>query len=192
MPASPVSVAELQYYLKDASTDTAYLAFLSRLLDATTDIIYSQLRRDFTSPLVINERFFGTGRDRYFPLQSYGPINLLSVLEINFAGDSDPIAVTQFFVGPDNYIFWKTSNFRRDRWYFISYTLTQTVPEAVRQVITEMAYELIESGRRGMGALNKETDYSNVLGQSSLRYRNYADLDKRWQLMLTAYVNYTI
>ena len=45
----PVSRAEFQTYLKDASTDATLLAFYDALLNAATEYVYAWLDRDYTA-----------------------------------------------------------------------------------------------------------------------------------------------
>src|SRR4051812_45890419 len=58
---SPVSVAELQTYLRDATTDTSMLDFYQSLLDTATEKIYTYLDRDYTPEAVKTDIFFGNG-----------------------------------------------------------------------------------------------------------------------------------
>lgn len=181
-----VTLATFKAYLKDVGSDTTYTGQLQAHIDAATDWITNHCGWDFSAASV-TRRFFGTDlMAKELKGRGWGAITALSVYDRDNAVVTG-VSTSDFYL-VDSLLLCKNGG-RFYSWYRYEFTISvsQSIPDVVALVCCEIAYDSLEKSRLGTGSLGKETDFSNVLGQSSLRYQPDQALRDRWAQMLAPY-----
>ena len=189
--SSPVSVADLQTYLNDISTDPTLLAFYQTLLDTSTEYVYTWLDRDYTASAAKSDVFFGNETDTHrlhSAAETISSISLKSPL-----GDIttiDPADCLLF--GSGMLLRLKSAVFEFDQEYTIIYHQPSSLscPESVRQVILEHAAISFNESARGGGTLGEAISFVRTLTESDRL--KYLDLSDRHQAMLRPYKRYPV
>lgn len=183
----PVALSAFQSYIKDSSTDATFQGVLQTFLDSATSRVYAFLRRDYSQSATKIDFFWGNNlsvKQLRFP-------DIASTFDafssIDRQGVSETLLPADLLLVPDNCALYKTGIFARNKLWKITYKTKASLacPEIVMHVIMEIAYKSFEDSRRGLGSLGKLTDFSNVLGQSALRYY---DIDAQEYKRLMPYV----
>jgi hypothetical protein len=197
---SPVSLSDFKAYLKDTTTDTALLAFYQSLLDTATEHVYTWLDRDFTASATKTDRFWGDNSQFYAPHDQAGAITSWTTYDEN--GASTSMGTTDLFIRRNGFLIaiksTSTKTFESGFEHKIVYTTpsTLTCPETVKQVITEIAAELLRASNQGDGTLGVlyQSTRDGALGYDggfSQRAR-FLDLNERHKEMLRVYKRYPI
>ena len=187
---SPVALADFQFYLKDNSADGDYLDFLQRLLDASYEGVVGIVGYDYTPDITITYKFFGTGLN-WKQVPGLYIDTATATLSSTYRNEGPvPLASSEFWL-VDRMLF-TTPCFYGTRYYTLVVKINdgQDLPQMIASVNMEWAYHMLDKSRRGIGSLGKVTDFSNVLGQSSLRYQPDASVIARFREMLSSLIVY--
>ncbi|HEY6171074.1 MAG TPA: hypothetical protein VIX80_02330 [Candidatus Kapabacteria bacterium] len=182
---SPVLVSDLQNYLNDSSTDPDIIYLFEQSLNAATDRVYTYLGRDYTASArtVI---FWGDGGTRHRIAEEAatilsweyrdtdGNVSLGDITKLKLFEDGLLIIAhdVTFLPGYEHHITFMPP-------------LTLLCPDAVRQVILEIAATIYEESKRGRGILVIESEWQT--GTSGERYK---ELDERHEKILAPYRRY--
>jgi hypothetical protein len=190
MPISPATVPQLQFYLKDTSTESNLLVFYQSLLDAVTNKISAYLDRDFTSVTPKQDVFWGDGSDMHRLHNAASGISSWTYKDLD--GNIDTGSNTALVLFEEGRLVRNKVNiFQEGFEYTITYALASTSwPEAVVQVIIEDAAILFNESNQGSGSLG-ELIASSHDGQFSDRIR-YSDLTEAHEKILRMYKRYPV
>jgi hypothetical protein len=153
-----VTVAELQTYLHDSSTDPDLLDFYQALLDTATENVYDWLDRDYTASATKSETFIGGGTLWHFT--KYPVATLLSWTTSDIDGVLETRDVADLIIRLGGRALQCVNDvFSSDLEHTITYKqpASITCPETVRQAILEIAAIMFDESRQGSGALGLET-----------------------------------
>jgi hypothetical protein len=183
---SPVSVAELQIYLRDATTETAMLDFYQALLDTATEKIYTYLDRDYSPEAVKTDVFFGNGLHVHRMSNFCG--TLIQFQSYDIHDNLVTLDLAELVLMANGHIVVNAANrFLRSLEYRIKYAQPDDLvcPESVKQVITEVAAIIFEESKQGGARLGIaiESDRNDASG---IRVR-FLDLTPRQIEMLAPY-----
>ena len=183
---SPVTVAELQTYLRDSSTDPALLTFYQSLLDTATEKVYTWLDRDYTALALKTEVFIGGGTLWHFTKYPVGTLQSWTTSDIDGVTDTRSVADLLIRLG-GRAVPCVNDVFSADLEHTLTYKQPSTVtcPETVRQVITEVAAILFDESRQGVGSLGVETlsTYEDINHERAI----FISLEDRHRAMLAPY-----
>jgi len=197
---SPVTLVELQTYLKDASTDATLLLFYQSLLDMATEHVYNWLDRDYTPGATKCDTFFGDDSQCYAPRHQAGTVTSWSATDS--AGNTTSLGTTDLLLRANGYLIQisSTSTKSFQSGYEHKLTYQQPVglvcPETIKRVITEIAALAFQASHQGQGTLGVDflSERDGALGFSggfSERER-FIDLTERHKEMLRAYKRYPV
>ncbi|SRR5579883_507200 len=188
---SPVTVADLQTYLRDVSTDTTLLGFYQTLLDTATESVYTWLDRDYTALATKTDRFWGDDTEFYAPHYPAGSFVSWSYIDMN--GFVTSLDISDLLIRANGYLVQaKTKRFVSGAEHAITYKQPATLvcPETVKQVIVEIAAQLFDESNQGAGTRGLLLATSND-GISTDRER-FLDLSERHKEMLRPYKRYPV
>ncbi|MEI8134832.1 MAG: hypothetical protein WCH46_07105 [bacterium] len=183
---SPVTVADFQKYMRDATTDTEVLSFFQSILDSATEQVYTYLGRDYTPSAVKTDVFFGKGLHIHRMDNPAGTIinwksyDFEGTETINDISGLVLISRGAIVVNPE-------ATFAKNLEHRIKYALPDSLsaPETVCQVILEIAAIVFEESKLGGARLGIEieSDHSNPSGTRV----KYLDLRPRHVELLAPY-----
>jgi hypothetical protein len=197
---SPVSLSDFKTYLKDATTDTTLLAFYQSLLDTATEQVYTWLDRDYTASATKIDRFWGDDTQYYAPHDQAGAITAWTATDRD--GTVTTNSTSDLFLRANGYLIGikstSTKTFACRFEHKITYTTpsTLTCPETVKQVITEIAAELLRASNQGDGTLGVlyASHVDGALGYDGgfSQRAHYLDISEHHKEMLRMYKRYCI
>ena len=183
---SPVSLSDFQRYLKDTTTDISIQAFYQSLLDTATEKIYTYLDRDYTPGAVKTDVFLGNGLHVHRMLNPAGALIAWKYYD-EFAAETIANIADLVLLANGMAAIGGVKTFLRGYEHRLKYSQPSglTCPEAVRQVITEVAAVIFEESKQGTSRLGIETESDK--SDSSYERVRYHDLSPRQIAMLAPY-----
>ncbi len=188
---SPVALADFQTYLKDASTDTTVTGFFQTCLNAATEAVYTWLDRDYTASASKTNVFWGDDTQFYAPRHQMGSLTAWSYTDLS--GTVTTPGTSDLLIRANGYLLQTlTHRFAREAEHTLTYTQppTLTCPEAVRQVITEIAALLYQSSNQGEGSLGMLI--ASAHDSTSTDRERFLDLSQLHKDMLRPYKRYPV
>ena len=188
---SPVALADFQTYLKDSSTDTTVTGFFQTCLNAATEAVYTWLDRDYTASATKTDTFWGDDTQFYAPKHQIG--TLISWSYTDLSGTVTTMSTADLIIRANGYLLQAiTGRFQRGAEHTISYhqPASLTCPEAVMEVITEIAALLYQASNQGTGSLGVLTSSQN--DGASIERERFLDLTPLHQQMLRPYKRYPV
>ena len=188
---SPVTVANFQIYLKDTSTDTTLLAFYQTLINNATEAVYTWLDRDYTASAAKTDIFWGDDTQFYAPRHQAGSLTSWSYTDLS--GTVTTLGTSDLLIRANGYLLQTlTHRFQCGAEHTLSYAQpsTLTCPEAVKQVITEIAALLYQASNQGTGSLGMLT--ATVHDATATDRERFLDLSPVHKEMLRPYKRYPV
>jgi hypothetical protein len=152
---SPATVEELQYYLRDESTDPNLLDYFQYALDAATEFVYTYIDRDYTASTPFTEIFWGDDGNAVRLRQRAGAIT--SWKYYDETGDETLEDIDDLGLRENgNLIIAGTKRFLSGYEHRIVCTLPASLvcPQPVKQCVIELAAILFNKSNQGHGTLS--------------------------------------
>jgi hypothetical protein len=152
---SPATVEELQYYLKDESSDGDLLDYFQSLLYTATQFVYTYLDREYTPSTSFTEIFWGDDGNAVRLRHRAGAIT--SWKYYDEAGNETIEDSIDLGLREDgNLIIAGTKRFLAGYEHRIVYTLPGSLvcPEPIKQCVIELAAMLFNKSNQGHGTLS--------------------------------------
>jgi hypothetical protein len=152
---SPATVEELQYYLKDESSDPDLLDYFQSLLDIATEFVYTYLDREYTASTSFTQIFWGVDGNAVRLPHRAGAIT--SWKYYDETGDETIEDVSDLGLRENgNLIIAGTKTFLSGYEHRIVYTLPVSLecPKPVKQCVIELAAILFNKSNQGHGTLS--------------------------------------
>ena len=150
----PVSLEQFQTFIHDASTDTPTLDFFTSLLETATEFVYTFLDRDYTPEAQKTDIFWGNDKPYHATEHLVGEI--LSWKHVDRYGNEISGLEADLHIRENGkVVICSILSFRSGVEHRLTYTQPAGLraPEAVCQVILELAYLLYESSKLGAGTM---------------------------------------
>ena len=152
---SPATVEELQYYLRDESTDIDLLAYFQTLLDTATRFVYTYIDRDYTASTSFTEIFWGDDGNAVRLRHQAGEITGWKYYDET--GDETDEGTSDLGLRENgNLVIAGTKRFLSGYEHRVTYTLPASLvcPEPVKQCVIELAAILFNKSAQGHGTLS--------------------------------------
>jgi hypothetical protein len=148
----PVPLPDLQRYLKDSSTDANVIALLTDAINVATERVYTYLDRDYTPNAAKTDVFIGN--DHAYHFLRYPAGALTSWKYYDSGGEETDVGASYLkLFSNGRLIVSKEKKFLSAYEHRVGYTTpaSLTCPEMVRQVIIEIAADIFEASKQGVG-----------------------------------------
>jgi hypothetical protein len=188
---SPVALTDFQTYLKDVSTDTTVTGFFQTCLNAATEAVYTWLDRDYTASASKTDVFWGDDTAFHSLRHQAGSLTAWSYTDLS--GTVTTLGTSDLLIRANGYLLQTlTHRFARNAEHTLTYAQpsTLTCPEAVKQVITEIAALLYQASNQGEGSLGMLIASAHD-GVATDRER-FLDLSQLHKDMLRPYKRYPV
>jgi hypothetical protein len=188
---SPVALADFQTYLKDVSTDTTVTGFFQTCLNAATEAVYTWLDRDYTASASKTDVFWGDGTAFHSLRHQAGSLTAWSYT--NLSGTVTTPGTSDLLLRANGYLLQTlTHRFQREAEHTLTYAQpsTLTCPEAVKQVITEIAALLYQASNQGTGSLGVMIATTHDI--TTTDHERFLDLSQLHKDMLRPYKRYPV
>ena len=165
---SPATVEELQYYLRDESTDPDLLDYFQYALDNATAFVYTYLDRDYTASTSFTEIFWGDGGNAVRLRHRAGAITSWKYYDETgeeTIEDEDDLGLRE----NGHLVIAGTKRFLDGYEHRIVYALPGSLscPQPVKQCVIELAAILFNKSNQGHGTLSSldlEPHHIEILG----------------------------
>lgn len=179
----PVTVTELQNYLNDTSTDPNLITLYDDAINAATDRVYTYLGRSYPIGVQIST-FWGEGSvSRRLELEAFTILSWTyrDTKGTAFVGDVSKLELFE----NGSLVIAHDVRFERGYEHIITYTpIPVPCPDAVRQVILEIAVTIFEESKHGRGILVIASEEQSGISE------HYKELTARHRNILAPYRRY--
>jgi hypothetical protein len=154
---SPVTVEELQYYLRDQSTDPDLLDYFQSLLDIATHFVYTHLDREYDALAAFTEIFWGDDGNAVRLRHRAGAITGWKYYDEE--GTETNEGTSDLGLRENGHlVIAGTKRFLRGYEHRVSYTLPASLecPAPVKQLVIELAAVLFYRSGQGQGTLSTQ------------------------------------
>jgi hypothetical protein len=152
---SPATVEELQYYLKDESTDTDLLDYYEDLLETATEFVYTYIDREYTGGTSFTEIFWGDDGNAVRLRHRAGAITAWKYYD-ETGEETDPGTDDLGLREGGLLVIAGTKRFLSGYEHRVTYTLPGSLvcPQPVKQLVIELAATLFHKSAQGHGTLS--------------------------------------
>ena len=186
-----VTVAQLQLYLNDTSTDPTLVGFYQSLIDIATDRVLQFLDRTFTASASRTDVFWGDDQPTHRLHDAAQAVTAWTYIDLQFNTTTMGTSDLELFEN-GNVVASRRTPFISGVEHHLSYTLPSSLvlPPAVAQVIVEDAAIMFGESNQGTGTL-AELIVASREGSLSDRIR-FSDLSERHKETLRMYKRYPV
>lgn len=151
---SPVTVSDLQTYLRDTSVDTNTLDHFGSVIEIATDGVFTYLGRDYIPNAAKKDIFWGNNSDKHRLQYQAGVIASWKYYDKDGV-ETNPGTGEIELRENGTLIMLSNGTFEPGYEHRVEYTTPASLvcPQAVKQIIIELAAELFHKSNQGQGEL---------------------------------------